>query len=100
MTPLVPALLFSGLATAPPPDNPPARETAAYRDLQRLQGVWQFESLEEGGVKIPAADVKARTLFFGGNVFLVRRETAVVQAGYLSLNPTKSPKTVNVLVQS
>jgi uncharacterized protein (TIGR03067 family) len=75
------------------------RDRAASKELQQLQGTWKFESLEEDGAKVAAADFKDRTLFFGANLFLFRRGTTVVQAGDVRLDPAKSPKTVNAVVR-
>jgi uncharacterized protein (TIGR03067 family) len=90
-------LLAPASALQPPPESP--REKASRQELQRLQGTWKFESLEEDGMKVAADELKERTLFVGGNVFLVRRGHTVVQAGGLQVDPSKTPRTVNAMVR-
>lgn len=81
------------------PEPPTPRELAAFEELARLQGGWQFESLEEDGEKAPAEQVKGRTLLVGADAFLIRRDGKLVQMGQLKLDPTKTPKTVNAVVK-
>jgi uncharacterized protein (TIGR03067 family) len=82
----------------PPPDA--ERDQAVKRALQQIQGTWTFESLEEDGMKVAAADLKKRTLFFGANVFVVRQGKTIYQAGGVQLNPAKSPKSINAMVRA
>ena len=81
------------------PKKPSPRELAAAQELQKLQGTWVFESLEENGKKMSAGDLKGRTLFIGVDAFIVRNGTSIVQAGNLSLDPGRKPKTVNAIVK-
>jgi uncharacterized protein (TIGR03067 family) len=90
-------LLFSGVtdtATAQPKKAQPAAE-----ELQRLQGTWRVEAWEEGGKAVAAADLKKRGVFFGGNIFVFRRDDKVFQAGSIQLDPGKSPRTINLSVR-
>ena len=91
------AVLLPASAAQPPPET--ARDKAAKQALQQFQGTWTFESLEEDGAKVAAADLKERTLFFGANVFVVRHGNTIFQAGGLQLNPAKSPKSINAMVR-
>lgn len=68
-------------------------------DVQRLQGTWRVESWEEGGKALSGNDLKTREVFFGGNVFIFRREGKPYQAGTLKLYTTKMPKTFNGVVR-
>ncbi|MBY0460837.1 MAG: TIGR03067 domain-containing protein, partial [Gemmataceae bacterium] len=68
-------------------------------ELQRLQGTWQVESWDEGGQAIAGADLKKRSVFFGGNVFVFRRGDQVHQAGPVQLDPAKTPRTINLSVR-
>jgi uncharacterized protein (TIGR03067 family) len=92
------AVLLPAAAAQPQPET--ARDRAVKRALQQLQGTWKFESLEEDGVKVAADELKKRTIFFGADVFLVRRGHAILQAGGLQVNPSKSPRTVNAMVKA
>ena len=86
------SLLFIGA------DEPTPKETALKREFMRLQGTWQIESLEEDGKKIAAAELKERTLFFGKDTFLFKREDNTLQIGMLKLDPSKTLKTVNATI--
>ena len=94
---LLHAAALVGLLLAQP-DEPLPKDAALKQELMRLQGGWQIESLLEDGKQIPAEDLKARTIFFGKDTFLWRREENLIQIGMLKLDPAKSPKTVNAMV--
>jgi uncharacterized protein (TIGR03067 family) len=69
-----------------------SRASDARQELQKLQGTWRLESLEEAKKTAKTAtktEVKDRTLFVGSEVFLVRDGERVVQAGTLRLTPAK-----------
>ncbi|MFO0925992.1 MAG: TIGR03067 domain-containing protein [Gemmataceae bacterium] len=68
-------LVLTILALAPLPlrgdDEPPApREEVSRKDLNRLQGTWQLLSLQTSGKS--SVDVSKRTLFVGGELYLLR----------------------------
>ena len=76
---------------------PPKPADEARKDLQQMQGTWQLESLEDG--KKAKVDLKKRTLFIGGELFLVRDGDRVVQAGVLRLVASRSPRRIDVAVR-
>jgi uncharacterized protein (TIGR03067 family) len=59
----------------------------AKKELDKLQGTWQFDLFEENGTKTPAADLKDKRIFFGANQFMVRNGEELVQLGSLKLDP-------------
>jgi uncharacterized protein (TIGR03067 family) len=87
-------LLAATAGRADEPENESVKE-----EFQALQGTWQVESWEEGGKKVPAADLKKRSVFIGSTVFIFRRDGNVHQAGSVQIDPGKSPRTVNLLVK-
>jgi uncharacterized protein (TIGR03067 family) len=91
-------LFFLLSAEARADDEGGAREAEARESLLQLQGTWQLESLEEGK-KGARAGLKKRTLFVGGDVFLVRDGDKVVQVGTLRLSPGKAPKGIDAVVR-
>jgi uncharacterized protein (TIGR03067 family) len=94
---LVSVALLCGVTRA---DDPPKKKTpTAVEELQRFQGTWRVEAWEDGGKALPAADLKTRTLFFGGNIFILRGGDKLIQAGSAQLDPGKSPQTVNLSVK-
>jgi uncharacterized protein (TIGR03067 family) len=68
------------------------------KDLKKFQGTWTFESVEVGGKEQPAADFKGMTVTFEGNKFIVKKGDEVIQVGTEKLDPSRSPKTVDVTV--
>ena len=79
-------------------DGPGAREEAR-KELLALQGTWHLESLDEGKKGAKEAP-KKRTLFVGGDVFLVREGEKILQAGTLRVMPAKEPKGVDAVVRA
>ncbi len=67
-------------------------------ELKKFRGVWTFESVEAGGKKAPAADFKGMTVTFEGDRYAVRKGDEVIQAGRQKLDPSRSPKAIDVTV--
>jgi uncharacterized protein (TIGR03067 family) len=87
-------LLSGGSAAAPDKKAPTPAE-----DFQRFQGTWQVESWIEAGKELPAADLKKRSVFFGANIFVSRRDGKLFQAGPAQIDPAKSPRTINLTIK-
>jgi uncharacterized protein (TIGR03067 family) len=68
------------------------------KEFKKFQGTWTFASVEAGGKEEPAAEFKSMTVTFEGDKFTVKKGDKVIQAGTQKLNPSKSPKTVDVTV--
>jgi uncharacterized protein (TIGR03067 family) len=79
-------------------DDPP-KTPSAKDELQVLQGTWQIASWEEEGKPIAAKAMKDRSLFVGGNIFIIREGDKVHQAGAIQIEPSKTPKTMNLSVK-
>src|SRR5437660_279741 len=79
--------------------DPPKKAPTAAETLQRLQGTWTVETWEESGKALGAADLKKRGIFFGGNIFIQRRNSEPFQASTVQLDPSKSPCTINLSVK-
>lgn len=90
---LVPVLILLAVSTAAEPNK---KAPSVADELQRFQGTWPIESWEEGGKALAPADLKKRSVFFGGNIFVLRRDGKVYQAGAAQLDPAKSPRTINL----
>src|SRR5215217_6053654 len=75
-------------------------EEALKAELQRLQGTWLYESYEIDGKAEDADKLKARTFLVGADAFLVRQDGKIVQAGKLTLDLEKTPRTFNGVVQA
>ena len=68
------------------------------KELKKFQGTWTFESVEAGGKEVPAAEFKGITVTFEGDKYTVKKGDEVIQAATLKLDPSKSPKTLDVTV--
>jgi uncharacterized protein (TIGR03067 family) len=68
------------------------------KEFKKFHGVWTFESAEAGGRKTPADDLKGVTLTFAGDKYTVKRGDEVIQVGTQKLDPSKSPKAIDVTV--
>lgn len=91
------AVTIAGLLLAQP-ETPTPKDAVLKRELARLQGGWQIESMEEDGEKTAPGDLKGRSLFFGRDTFLFRRPDNLIQIGMLKLDPSKTIKTVNATI--
>jgi uncharacterized protein (TIGR03067 family) len=68
------------------------------KELKKFQGTWTFESVETGGKEIPAAEFKGITVTLDGDKYSVKKGDEVVEAGTQKLDPSRSPKTLDVMV--
>jgi uncharacterized protein (TIGR03067 family) len=66
------------------------------KELKKFQGTWTFESVEGGGEKQPADGFKDMVITFEGARHTVKKGDEVVQAGTQTIDPSKSPKAVDV----
>ena len=68
------------------------------KELKKFQGTWTFESVEAGGKEVPAAEFKGIRVTFEGNKYTVKKGDEVIQAATQKLDPSKSPKALDVTV--
>jgi uncharacterized protein (TIGR03067 family) len=68
------------------------------KELKKFHGVWTFESVEAGGKKASAADFKGLTVTFAGDKYTVKKGEDVIQVGRQKLDPSQSPKAIDVTV--
>ena len=66
------------------------------KELKKFQGTWTFESVEAGGKEAPAEQFKGMTLTFAGDKHTVKKGDEVIQVGTQKLDPSKSPKSIDV----
>lgn len=65
-------------------------------DLEQLQGIWDIVGLESGGKAQPAANYKGNSFYFSKEKARLR-ESGFSQIEFtLALDPTKSPKTIEL----
>ena len=68
------------------------------KELKKFQGTWTFESSEMGGQKMPADELKTAVLTFEGAKHTVKNGDKVIQTGTQTIDPAKSPKTIDVTI--
>ena len=68
------------------------------KETKKFQGTWTFESCEAGGQALPADQLKGLVLVFEGDKHTVKKGDEVVQAGTQKLDPSKSPKAIDVTI--
>jgi uncharacterized protein (TIGR03067 family) len=66
------------------------------KEVKKFQGTWTFESSEAGGQALPPDSLKGLVLIFEGNKHTVKKGDEVIQVGTQKLDPTKSPKAIDV----
>ncbi len=68
------------------------------KEFKKFRGNWTFKSVKAGGKKLPAEPFKGRTVTFDGDKYFVKRGDKVEEVATLKLDPSKSPKTLDVRV--
>ena len=68
------------------------------KEVRKFQGTWTFESSETGGKELPADQLKGLILIFEGAKHTVKKGDEVIQVGTQKLDPSKSPKSIDVTV--
>jgi len=66
------------------------------KESRKFQGTRTFESSEAGGEKLPVGELKGLILTFEGHKHTVKKGDEVIQVGTQKLDPSKSPKTIDV----
>jgi len=66
------------------------------KELKNFQGIWNIESSVTGGTEISADQLKGFILIFEGDKHTLKFGDKVFQVGTLKLDPSKSPKTIDV----
>ena len=90
-------LLGSLVLTAPGGTGARADDKAdVEKELKKFQGTWTFESSEAGGKGLPAGELKGLVLTFEGDKHTVKKGNEVIQAGTQKLDPSRSPKAIDV----
>ncbi len=68
------------------------------QELELFRGTWGFESVTVGGETVPADLFKEMSVTFDGAAYSVKVGELVVEAATITIDPSKSPKTLNATV--
>jgi uncharacterized protein (TIGR03067 family) len=82
-----------------------ANEGPALNDLAKLRGTWLTVSLVNDGKtlvdeKTPATEGSVTKLVYEGSTWMIKVGDKTVATGAFTLNPTKSPKEIDILDES
>jgi uncharacterized protein (TIGR03067 family) len=66
------------------------------KELKKFAGSWTFESVVAGGKQEANAAFMQMTMTFEGDKHTVKADDKVVQAGIMRLDPTTTPKSIDV----
>ena len=91
-------LLFCavGIAASGGPGTVADDKAELEKEARKFQGTWTFESSVTGGEELPADDLKMFVVIFEGDKHTVKKGDEVIQVGTQKLDPSKSPKTIDV----
>jgi uncharacterized protein (TIGR03067 family) len=81
------ALAVAGVAAA---------QADVEKELKAFQGAWTLESSVTGGTALPADQLQGLIVFFRGQTHTLTMGDQVIQVGSMTLDPSKSPKTIDV----
>ena len=76
--------------------NPADDKADVEKEVRKFQGTWTFESCATGGKELPAGELKGLILTFEDDKHTVKKGDEVIQVGTQKLDPSKSPKTIDV----
>jgi uncharacterized protein (TIGR03067 family) len=68
-------------------------DKAAQEDLKKLEGTWNYVSVDLAGKKLPDDIVSTGTLTIKGNTYTTKLFGQVTDEGTFKVDPTKKPKT-------
>lgn len=66
------------------------------KETKKFQGTWTIESSVTGGMEIPADQLKGFNVIFEGDKHTLKFGDKVFQVGTQKIDPSKSPKTIDV----
>jgi uncharacterized protein (TIGR03067 family) len=66
------------------------------KEVKKFQGTWTIESSETEGKEVPADALKGLIVIFEGAKHTVKKGDEVIQVGTQKLDPSKSPKAIDV----
>jgi uncharacterized protein (TIGR03067 family) len=71
-------------------------EERREREHQKLSGVWRVTGVEADGKRLPPAEVPSLRLTFKDRQYTVQLGREKPQGGTYKLDPSKSPKTIDI----
>lgn len=83
----------TGLAV---PDGLADDKAELEKEMKKFEGAWTIESSKAGGEVVPSDQLKGMIVSFEGDKHTVKNGDEVVQVGTQKIDPTKSPKTIDV----
>ncbi|HQR05848.1 MAG TPA: TIGR03067 domain-containing protein [Gemmatales bacterium] len=75
-----------------------ALDDKAAEEDKKFEGTWVVTAMEVGGQKVPEEGFKEMTFTFTGKKYVQKVGDQVVEAGTQDLNPSKTPKHMDINV--
>lgn len=66
------------------------------KETKKFQGTWTIESSVTGGQEIPRTQLQGFLVIYEGDKHTVKHGDKVIQVGTQKIDPSKSPKTIDV----
>ena len=85
-----------GFAASGGSGTPAGDKADLEKEVRKFQGTWTFESSETAGKTLSVAELKGLILTFEGHKHTVKKGDEVIQVGTQKLDPSRSPKTIDV----
>jgi len=85
-----------GFAASGGSGTPADDKAELEKEARKFKGAWTFESSVTGGDELPADHLKMFVVTFEGDKHTVKKGDEVIQVGTQKLDPSKSPKTIDV----
>jgi uncharacterized protein (TIGR03067 family) len=85
-----------GFAASGRSGTPAGDKADLEKEVRKFQGTWTFESSVAGGKELPAGALEGLILTFEGDRHTVKKGDQVIQVGIQKLDPSKSPKAIDV----
>ncbi|HMP02517.1 MAG TPA: TIGR03067 domain-containing protein [Gemmatales bacterium] len=96
LSPLIPLLCVIGFVGLGSAGLWADDKAALEKEVSLFQGTWTIESSITGGVEIPTDQLKGLVMVFESDKHTVKMGDQVIQVGTQKLDPSKSPKTIDV----
>lgn len=95
---LVKLLGILALATFGGTEGRADEKAIVEKELKKFHGTWKFEKVEASGKEVPISQFKGMTVIFAGDKYTVKNGDKVIQTATQKLNPSRLPKTLDVMV--
>jgi uncharacterized protein (TIGR03067 family) len=76
-------------------DNENTKEVEKNKEVERFQGTWRWESVDNDGIKVPVEDFRDWRIVKEGSKYTLTQGNFVVK-GTFEVDASKNPKTIDI----